>query len=223
MGVRESAAMKPCTLLIALTAFLQGCALQPVAKAPLHQVSSESLTVITGRVNYVIDGQIKTPYGAFRPAWQAPPMMALNLTTGDPHVFGQVADADGGFRWQLAPGAYVISSIGTGAFTDDMRITWPRVVLCVPRAPGATVYVGHLRLEGRTHSEEVVLSSGTRYTSRGVRYGFQVVDEAVPGSAGQVSRLMRHQADMPIGDRLVERWKADAAGLERELCGALMR
>lgn len=215
--------MKPCTLLIALTAFLQGCALQQVAKAPLHQVSSESLTVITGRVNYVIDGQIKTPYGAFRPAWQAPPMMALNLTTGDPHVFGPVADADGSFRWQLAPGAYVISSIGIGSYTDETRINWPRVVLCVPRAPGATAYLGHLRLEGRTYSEEVTLSTGTRYTARGVRYGFQVVDEAPSGAPGQVSRLMRHGPDMPIGDRLVARWQADAAGLERELCGALMR
>jgi hypothetical protein len=216
--------MKPSTPAIALAAaFLHGCALQPVAQAPAHQVSSEALTVVTGRVNYVIDGQIKTPYGAFRPAWPAPPMMALNLTTGDPHVFGAVAAADGGFRWQLAPGAYVISSIGVGVFTDDTRISWPRVVLCVPRSPGTTVYLGHLRLEGRTYAEEVVLSTGTRYTSRGVRYGFQVVDEAPPGSPGQASCLMRCGPDMPIGDRLVERWKADATGLERELCGGLMR
>lgn len=221
--MREFAAMKPWTSLIALAALLQGCALHPVAKAPTDQVSSESLTVVTGRINYVIDGQIKTPYGAFRPAWPAPPMTALNLTTGDPHVFGQVADADGSFRWQLRPGAYVISSIGMGAFTDDTRISWPRVVLCVPRAPGTTVYLGHLRLEGRTYAEEVVLSTGTRYTSRGVRYGFRVVDEAPSGSSGQASRLMRHGPDMPIGDRLVERWKADATGLERELCGGLMR
>lgn len=216
--------MKPLTSALALVAAcLPGCALQPVAKASAHQVSSELLTVVTGRVNYVIDGQIKTPYGAFRPAWQAPPMMALNLTTGDPHVFGPVANADGGFRWQLAPGAYVISSIGVGTYTDDTRISWPRVVLCVPRAPGTTVYAGHLRLEGRTYTEEVTLSTGTRYTSRGVRYGFKVVDEAPPGSPQQISRLMRHAPDMPIGDRLVERWKADATGLERELCGSLMR
>ena len=222
--MRESAAMKPATLTIALAAaFLQGCALHPVAKAPAHQVSSESLTVITGRVNYVIDGELKTPYGAFRPAWPAPPMMALNLSNGEPHAFGQVADADGSFRWQLAPGAYVISSIGMGSPTDDTRISWPRVVLCVPRAPGTTVYVGHLRLEGRTYVEEVTLSTGTRYTSRGVRYGFQVVDDASADRPRQASRLMRHGPDMPIGDRLVERWKADAPGLERELCGALMR
>lgn len=216
-------AMKRSTSTLALAAFLQACSLQPVARAPVHQVSGEALTVITGRVNYVIDGRIQTPYGAFRPAWPAPPMTALSLTSGDPHTFGQVAEADGGFRWLLAPGAYVISSIGMGTFTDDTRITWPRVVLCVPRAPGATVYVGHLRLEGRRFAEDVLLSTGTRYNSRGVRYEFAVVDEALAESPGQIYRLMRHVPDMPIGDRLVERWKADAEGLERELCGALMR
>jgi len=215
--------MKTSTLTTALAAFLYGCALHPVATSPASQVSSETLTVITGRVNYVIDGQIRTPYGAFRPAWPAPPMMALNLTTGHPHAFGQVADSDGSFRWQLPPGAYVISSIGMGTPTDETRISWPRVVLCVPRAPGATVYVGHLRLEGRRYEEDVMLSTGTRYASRGVRYGFKVVDETPGSTSGQVSRLMRHWPEMPIGDRLVEHWKADAPGLERELCGALMR
>lgn len=215
--------MKPSTLTIVLVALLQGCALQHVAKAPQGQVSDDTLTVITGRVNYVIDGQIKTPYGAFRPNWPAPPMTALSLTTGNPHVFGQVADADGRFRWQLAPGAYVISSIGTGAYTDETRITWPRVVLCVPRVPGATVYVGHLQLEGRRYVEDVKLSTGTRYTARGVRYAFKVVDEAPATAPEQPRWLMRHLPGMPIGDRLVERWKADAPGLERELCGTLMR
>lgn len=205
-----------------LTVALQACALQYAAKAPEGQVSSDALTVVTGRINYVVDGQPKTPYGAFRPAWPAPPMMALSLATGDPHVFGPVAEADGGFRWAVAPGAYVVSSVGTGSYTDDTRITWPRVVLCVPRAPGATVYVGHLRLEGTGYAEDVTLSTGTRYTARGVRYVFKVADEA-PAATGQVKRLMRHVPDMPIGDRLVERWKADAPGLERELCGEVIR
>lgn len=214
--------MKHSLLVLAIAATLTGCALQPVARAPAGQTSGDALTVVTGRINYVIDGEFKTPYGAFRPAWPAPPMMALNLATGDPHVFGQVAEADGSSRWQLPPGAYVVSSIGSGAFTDETRISWPRVVLCVPRAPGATVYLGHLRLEGRRYAEEVRLSTGTQYTARGVRYSFQVADEA-PDLPGQTRRLMRHVPDMPIGDRLVERWKADAPGLERELCGAVVR
>jgi hypothetical protein len=214
--------MKHSLIAFTLAAVLGGCALQPVSRAPAGQTSGDALTVVTGRINYVIDGELKTPYGAFRPAWPAPPMMALSLASGDPHVFGQVAEADGSFRWQLPPGAYVVSSIGTGAFTDGTRISWPRVVLCVPRAPGATVYLGHLRLEGRRYAEDVRLSTGTQYTARGVRYSFRVADEA-PAVSGQTRRLMRHVPDMPIGDRLVERWKADAPGLERELCGEVVR
>jgi hypothetical protein len=207
---------------LTLTLALQACALQYVSKASDGQLSTDALTVVTGRVNYVIDGEQKTPYGALRPAWPAPPMMALSLATGDPHVFGPVAEADGGFRWAVAPGAYVVSSIGTGSYTDDTRINWPRLVLCVPRAPGATVYVGHLWLEGTRYAEDVSLSTGTRYTSRGVRYAFKVIDEST-AAPGQLKRLMRHVPDMPIGDRLQQRWKADAPALERELCGAVVR
>lgn len=59
-----------------------------------------------------------------------------------------------------------LSSIGTGTHTDDQRIYWPRVVMCVPRAVGARVYMGHLRLEGARYEEEVKLSTGKLYTSR---------------------------------------------------------
>jgi hypothetical protein len=213
---------KPFIAALALTASLCGCALDFASRADPSQVSSDKLSVVTGRINYVIDGRLMTPYGAFAPAWQAPPMMALHLTTGEPHVFPQVRNEDGSFRWLAAPGAYVVSSIGMGTYTDDQRIAWPRVVMCVPRAVGATVYVGHLQLEGTRYKEEVKLSTGTQYTSRGIRYRFRVVDEA-PAQPSQVKRLMRYAQDMPTGDRLAQRWRADALGLERELCGEVFR
>lgn len=201
-----------------LLAGLPGCALQFSPRAGEGQVSDDTLTVVTGRINYVIDGRVMAPYGAFAPAWPAPPLMALNLATGDPQVFPQVANEDGAFRWRAPPGAYVVSSIGTGTTTDERRIDWPRLVMCVPRAPGATVYLGHLRLQGTRYEEAVTLSTGTRYTARGVRYRFEVADE-LPALPSQPKRLMQHRADMPMGDALVARWKADAAGLARELCG----
>jgi len=54
----------------------------------------------------------------------------------------------------------VVSSIGTGTYTDDQRIYWPRVVMCVARAIGTTVYVGHFRVEGARYEEEVKPSTG---------------------------------------------------------------
>lgn len=201
---------------------LSGCALQFNPRAAEGQASSDNLTVVTGRINYVIDGRVMAPYGAFSPAWPAPPLMAVSLTTGDPQVFPQVSNEDGAFRWLVAPGAYVVSSIGSGTYTDERRIDWPRLVMCVPRAPGATVYLGHLRLQGTRYEEAVTLSTGTRYTARGVRYRFEVSDEA-PAQPLQIKRPMQHRADLPIGDALVARWKADAAGLARELCGEALR
>lgn len=210
--------MKRCATLLFLSVALTGCALHFSPRAAEGQTSSDSLTVITGRINYVIDGRVMAPYGAFAPAWPAPPLMALSLATGDPQVFPQVSSEDGAFRWLVAPGAYVVSSIGTGTYTDERRIAWPRLVMCVPRAPGATVYLGHLRLLGTRYEELVTLSTGTRYTARGVRYRFEVSDEA-PAQPPQLKRLMQHRADMPGGDVLAARWKADAGGLARELCG----
>jgi hypothetical protein len=83
----------------------------------------------------------------------------------------------------------VLSSIGTGTYTDERRIAWPRLVMCVPRAPGTTVYLGHLRLLGTRYEQWVTLSTGTRYTARGVRYRFEVSDEA-PEQPLQIKRLM---------------------------------
>ena len=122
----------------------------------------------------------------------------------------------------MRPGAYVVTRIGFGSFSDDTFISWPRIVLCVPRAPGVSLYVGHLQLEGRSYVEDVTLSTGTRYTARGVRYRFEVADEA-PDTPARIKRLMRQIPDMPIGDGLVARWKTDSQGLERAVCGELLR
>jgi hypothetical protein len=199
---------------------LSGCAINIVGKAPDSQISDDMGSVVTGRMNYVIDGKTMTPYGAFRPAWPAPFMNAVSLQTGEVHAFPAVADEDGSFRWLVKPGAYVVTRIGFGNLIDETFIAWPRVALCIPRAVGATVYVGHLRLEGTRYAEHVALSTGTRYAARGVRYTFSVADEAA-GNPGQIKRLMRHVPDMPIGDDLVTRWKANPAELERSVCGDL--
>lgn len=199
-----------------------GCAVNIVSSARDDQHSDDVSSVVAGRVNYVIDGKVMTPYGAFRPAWPAPFLNAVNLETGEVHAFPAVANTDGAFRWSVRPGAYVVTRIGFGNFSDDTFISWPRIVLCVPRAPGASLYVGHLRLEGRSYTEDVTLSTGTRYTSRGIRYRFEVADEAAD-SPGWIKRLMRQIPDMPIGDELVARWRADSPGLERTMCGELLR
>lgn len=198
------------------SACLSGCALTWVPQASEAERSDEKTTVISGRLNYVVDGQPMAPYD--QPGWSTPRFMALSLTTGDPQVMGEVRASDGAFRRRLPPGAYVVSR--AGVLNSDSEVGWPRVVLCVPRAPGQVVHVGHWQLVGQRHSEDVVLSTGMRYTSKGIRYRSVVGDEAAPG---QVVRLMRHVPDMPIGANLQQRWLADPQGLERELCGAVLR
>jgi hypothetical protein len=202
----------------AAPAALAGCAINIVHEAAPDRQSDNLQTVITGRMNYVIDGQFVLPYKASRPGWPAPFLNAVDLRTGDVHAFPAVEAEQGRFRWQVAPGAYAVTRIGFGSFTDDTYIAWPRVALCVPRAPGRTVYMGHLRLEGSRHDEEVKLSTGTTYRSRGVRYRFTVEDE-MADAAAETKSLMRHLPDMPTGDRLQQQWKEDAAGLVRRVCG----
>lgn len=199
-----------------------GCAVNIVSGAREDQYSDDVNSVVAGRMNYVIDGKLMTPYGAFRPAWPAPFMNAVNLESGELHAFPAVANADGAFSWYVRPGAYVVTRIGFGNFSDDTFISWPGIALCVPRAPEISLYVGHLRLEGRSYAENVTLSTGTRYTARGVRYRFEVVDEA-PDTPARSKRLMRIIPDLPIGDQLVARWKADSQVLERTVCGELLR
>lgn len=201
---------------------ITGCAVNVVPSARDDQHSDDVNSVVTGRMNYVIDGKVMTPYGAFRPAWPAPFLNAVNLETGEVHAFPAVSNVDGAFRWRVRPGAYVVTRIGFGNISDDTFISWPRIVLCVPRAPGNSLYLGHLRLEGRSYTENVTLSTGTRYTARGVRYRFEVVDEA-PDTPARIKFLMRQIPDMPIGDELLRRWKADSQELERTMCGGLLR
>jgi len=207
------------TLALALALLPGGCAIHAVPQARPGQLSDEQATVVTGRMNYVIDGQLMLPYGAFKPRWPAPFMEAVDLKTGDVHAFPAVEPEQGRFQWRLAPGAYLVTRIGFGTFTDDTYIAWPGVLLCVPRVPGRTVYAGHLRLEGTRHDEPVTLSTGTTYRSRGVRYRFRVEDEGA--GAGSVASLMQHRPELPAGDRLQQRWKDDAAGLVRQACGDL--
>ena len=195
---------------------LSGCAVQFVRDAAEAERSDASGTVITGRVSYVVDGQPMAPYR--QPGWAVPRFMALSLTSGDPHAFGETRASDGAFRVRVEPGAYVISRFGI--LGTESEIGWPRLVICVPRAPGAVVHVGHMQLSGQRYAEDVTLSTGTRYTSRGVRYRATVLDETPPGASRS---LVRHVPDMPIGGQLQARWRADAAGLERELCGAVLR
>lgn len=197
---------------------LAGCAVNIVAEAPPDGQSDRAHTVVTGRMNYVIDGRFVLPYRWTRPGWPAPFMEAVNLRTGEVHAFTAVDAEQGRFRWRVAPGAYAVSRIGAGTFTDDTYIAWPRVALCVPRAPGRTIHVGHLRLEGTRYDEEVTLSTGKTYRARGIRYQFRVDDE-MPDSPPESKRLMRHLPDMPTGDRLQQQWKEDAAGLARRVCG----
>ena len=79
----------------ALLLALSGCAINIVAKAPDDQRSDDTNTIVTGRMNYVVEGKTLTPYGAFRPAWPAPFMNAVSLQTGEVHAFPAVADDDG--------------------------------------------------------------------------------------------------------------------------------
>jgi hypothetical protein len=196
----------------ATTVLLAGCAMHFVGEAPPGAGSdASSLTVVTGRINYVVDGRSMAPYGAFRPAWPAPRFTALRLESGDPFVTPAVADADGAFRWNLPPGSYVISRIGTGQFHDDTYIAWPRVAFFVPPSP-APVYLGHLVLDGTTRSGSTTLSTGRVVQERGVSFRMVVRDE---GEAGPKS-LMFHDAGMPIGEGLLEEWrKSRRAVIER--------
>jgi len=140
---------------------------------------------VTGRINYVVDGR--------RPDWPAPPFTALRLESGDPYVTPPVAEADGGFRWNLPPGSYVISRIGD--------VPWPQVAFFVP--PGSPpVYLGHLQLEG---------------TARGGSASFKprIVDESVPGPKS----LMFHDPAMPVDEALHEQWRASKRALIERIFG----
>ena len=81
----------------AMLVSVAGCAVNIVSSARDDQYSDDVSTIVAGRMNYVIDGKVMTPYGAFRPAWPAPFMNAVNLETGEVHAFPAVANVDGHF------------------------------------------------------------------------------------------------------------------------------
>jgi hypothetical protein len=170
---------------------------------------------------------MKTPYGAFRPAWQAPFIHALRLESGDPVQSHAVANEDGSFYWEFPPGHYVISRIGVGTITDSFGtfITWPRVAFHVP-AGARVAYLGHLVLDGTSYSEEYVLSTGTKGRSEGVRYRFRVEDEmqaqlpriaAWTAAGAPVRSLFFHDPQMPVGEPLVQQWRASKEDLIRRI------
>jgi hypothetical protein len=189
--------MSPARFLVAgLAALAAGCATKYAGEAP------GPVTAVTGRINYIVNGRSKAPYGERRPAWPAPRFTALRLESGDPYVTPAVDDADGGFRWNLPPGSYVISRIGDGEPGDDALIPWPRVAVFVP--PGApAVYLGHLVLEGVTRGREVAFAP-------------RIVDEGVSGPKS----LMFHDAAMPVGPALQEQWQASRRALIERIFGA---
>lgn len=203
--------------MIATALVASSCALSIVPAAHEGESHAPGRRIVEGRINYVIDGRLMAPYGAFRPAWPAPFASALRLETGDVHATPAVADDDGSYRWQLEPGAYVITRIGFGTIGDDTYVAWPRVVLCVPAGDRRPLYAGHLRLEGTRYVEEVRLSTGTVRRVRGVRYAVVVQNEGAAGDAKQV-RLMEVRHDLPIGDALLAASVADRAGLIARAC-----
>jgi hypothetical protein len=170
-----------------IAALAAGCATQPVGEAPVP------VTAVTGRISYLVDGR--------RPAWPPPRFTALRLESGDPYATPAVDDVDGGFRWNLPPGSYVISRVGAGEVGDDALIVWPRVAFLVP-AGSPPVYLGHLVLEGTTRAG----SAG--FTPR-------IVDEGAPGPRS----LMLHDARMPAGEALLEQWRASRRALIERIFG----
>lgn len=198
----------------AVLTLLSGCALQFIERAAPDAQSGAGRVVIEGRINYIVDGVNKAPYGSFRPAWPAPRLTAIQLESGLPFASPLVADADGSFRWRMAPGAYVVTRIGFGTYTDDTYLAWPGVVVCVPPLAGGTLYVGHLRLNGASNVEEVDLS-GRVYRFSGLKYRLDVDDER---AGAQPKRLMQVRDDFPRGERLQQRFLADRQALVREAC-----
>lgn len=209
---------------------LSGCALRIVPQAVVDEPPATADGVIVfGRINYVIDGRMPLPYGAFRPDVQPPFVDLLDLDTGVPYQSHAVARADGAFVWRLPPGHYVVSGIGQGTFGDDYRITWPRVAFRVPAAD-APVYLGHLQLVGTRYKETFTYSTGRVATTSGIRYRFAVEDEgpaarsayARAGAAPGIS-LMFVKPDMPIGEPLMRAWSASREDAIERIFGAAPR
>ncbi|KZE25318.1 hypothetical protein AVW16_03180 [Crenobacter luteus] len=207
------------TALLAVAMLVSGCGLHRVARGDANAAAARQPghVLVAGRINYVIDGRVKAPYGAFRPAWPAPFVSATRLETGDTHASPAVADADGAFVWELPPGHYVISRIGCGTFSDDTYIAWPRVAFRVP-ADAPRVYLGHLRLLGTSYREAYTDSAGKPREYGGVRYRFEVVDEGA--RQGWKTSPMFVRGDMPIGESLLNAWRASREATIARIFGA---
>lgn len=207
-------------LSLAALALLPGCAFNRIPQAAPTQPSGAQAVVVEGRLNHVIDGRLQAPYGRAGSGWPVPRFTAARLQDGSAWMSPEVSAADGGFRWALPPGDYLVTQIGIGQIWDDTLQTWPRVLLCVPPATGPqAVHVGHLRMEGTRYDETRTLSTGTSYRARGIRWLPRVVDEAGPG--GGPRRLMQVRPDLPTGDALAQALQQDREGLLERSCGPL--
>ena len=185
--------------------------------------------LVCGRVNYVIDGHIKTPYGPFRPRWHAPVVVTTRLESGYVVSTPFVANRDGSFLWEMLPGHYVITRIGVGQFTDDTYIAWPRVAFEVP-AQESLVYLGHLVLAGTSRTNDFTYSTGRTSRTHTVEYQFEVRDEMAehlarlhPADRSALSKasksLMFHDTGMPIGDKLAEQWRHSRHAVIEDIFG----
>jgi hypothetical protein len=226
--LRGAAAGCLCALLL-----LGGCALQAVRNADrrLGEEPAPGHAIAFGRINYFVDGEIKTPYGAFRPKWQAPVVMATQLESGKSYHTAAVDNADGSFAWELPYGSYVITRIGVGQYFDDTYIAWPQVAFRIS-AGSRLVYLGHLRLEGTRYVEHQTMSWGEVMEFRGIRYQFPVGDEmeaqlaslgAQGGKMHPVKSLMFHDRAMPAGDRFAEAWRQSRDELAIRIFGSTLQ
>jgi hypothetical protein len=201
--------------MMALLALQGGCAMRFIPKAPEQGPAPEGRVIVTGRINYVIDGNFVTPYGHFRPDWLPPSMSAVRLEDGNPYHAPEVEKKDGSFRWALLPGTYWLTRVGSGPAFQDGFIAWPRLLLCVPNG-AREIYVGHLRLEGRRYAEPLqVAGSENARLVHGVRYApVRVEDESEKQPTRPAQRLLAtYRKDLPIGEGLVKEFQADQLGL----------
>jgi hypothetical protein len=206
-------------LFLLVPALLSGCTVNFIKAATEDGGASGPMTVISGRINYEVDGESKAPYGAFRPKWLAPRFSALRLESRSIFTSPAVDNNDGSFRWALPPGSYALTKIGTGTFTDDTYIAWPGVILCVPAPAGRPRYAGHLRMMGRSNVEVTSLTDGKVYRSRAVQYTMVVADERAPGGPLNADAPLMHvDRQFPIGDRLVEALATQLTALTKQAC-----
>ncbi len=176
--------------------------------------------LVFGSIVHVIDGEVRLPYGAFRPSIPAPHLDLVQIETGRTFQTRAVGKTGGTYAWRLEPGHYVIGGIGQGQFIDDHRITWPRLAFAVGdgRSP---VYLGNLRLVGTSYAEPYTLSTGTKGVSKGIRYRFEVDDAmdrtGVPTGGSATKSLIFHRPGMPIGESLIDRLNASPSAVIDEI------